>query len=63
MTGAVSLGFMKRDMDSTAQHVAAETSQEAATGTTTLQARPAGPARGGGGFKHHLLQVLGAALH
>lgn len=61
MTGAVSLGFMKRDMDSRAQHFAAETSEEA-TSTTTLQARPAEPASGGG-FKHPLLQVLGAALH
>lgn len=49
VTGAVSLGFMKRDMDSTAQHVAAETA-ESPTGASSAQARR-------GGFKHHLLQV------
>jgi hypothetical protein len=50
---------MKKDMDSTAQHVAAETTEEATSSTTTtLQARPAAPGHGGG-FKHHLLQVPG----
>lgn len=49
VTGAVSLGFMKRDMDSTAQHVAAETA-ESPIGASSAQARR-------GGFKHHLLQV------
>lgn len=34
-TGAVSLGFMKRDMDATADHAAAEALQSSSTATST----------------------------
>lgn len=53
MTGVVSLGFMKRDLDSTAQHVASETAADAEQHATSTQARC---------FKHHLLQVLAFAF-
>jgi hypothetical protein len=44
---------MKRDMDSTAQHVASEVSDSP---SSTVKARAAATS-GQGGFKHHLLQV------
>jgi hypothetical protein len=59
VAGAVSLGFMKRDMDSTAQHVASETEQGGIQARSTAAATAASSGGRREGFKHPMLQVPG----
>jgi hypothetical protein len=59
VAGAVSLGFMKRDMDSTAQHVASETEQGGIQARSTAAATAASSGGRREGFKSPMLQVPG----